>query len=125
MCAFEFVDNSSRGIGLFDGQRFRITTRGHERQHHHVSVGIEENVFDEIVGAKTAHVVPAHVVELRTFLLAGDGNVGRDVMTLDIENELLFAEVRLGELQIMICLGIDVEIAKTLAGGSIGLIDGK
>ena len=50
------LDDVARRLGLLDGERLALARRRHERQHHHVGVGIQEHVLDEFVGAEATQV---------------------------------------------------------------------
>src|SRR3546814_3017093 len=45
------VDDAADLVGLLNGQELFLPARGNEGKHHHVGVGIEEDILDELLGA--------------------------------------------------------------------------
>src|SRR3546814_884706 len=48
------VDDAADLVGLLNGQELFLPARGNEGKHHHVGVGIEEDILDELLGAAEA-----------------------------------------------------------------------
>ena len=102
--ALHAVDDAAHVVGRFDLERRGIAARGHEGQHHHVGVAVEEHVLYEFFGRQAGEVAARRLavreraarlgrpVEggLRRNLEPGGGRV--DVVALHVEDELAAIE---------------------------------
>ena len=50
--ALQPIDDPAHRVGRLDRQRLGVARRGHEGQHHHVGVAVEEHVLDEFLGPR-------------------------------------------------------------------------
>jgi hypothetical protein len=108
-----------------------------ERQDHHVRVGIQKNIFDELIGAEAAQIrAPALAAERAGRLWrAFEGVGGRwahpgagrvDELALDVEDELVLASDRcLSERRLERGLLRDAEEAAAPAGRRVGGVGGE
>ena len=57
VCAVEFLNDTCRGSGFFDRERFIQPCRWNEREHHQVGIRIHEHILDEFVLADTVQII--------------------------------------------------------------------
>src|SRR3546814_17991991 len=50
------VDDAADLVGLLNGQELFLPARGNEGKHHHVGVGIEEDILDELLRSEERRV---------------------------------------------------------------------
>ena len=122
------VDDLAHGVRCLDGERLGIGGGGHERQHHHVGVGVAEHVLDELVRAQAlerrlaAGALRREAERVRRGLLHPSA-ARVDEVALHVEDELaLRADRRLRQRFIQCRLGRQVEIP---AGARVRLVEGE
>ena len=54
--ALQAVDDAPHGVRRFDRERLGVAARRHEREHHHVGVAVEEDVFHEFFGSEAGEM---------------------------------------------------------------------
>ena len=54
--SFHALDYPAHRIGGLDGERFRVRLGRDEGEHHHIRIGIEEDILDEFFRAQAAQV---------------------------------------------------------------------
>jgi hypothetical protein len=126
--ALELLDDEAHGVGGLDADGLGVARGGNERQNHHVRVGIQKNIFDELIGAEAAQIrAPALAAERAGRLWRPFEGVGGcwahpgagrvDEMALDVEDELVLASDRcLSERRLERGLLRDAEEAAAPAG---------
>jgi hypothetical protein len=101
VAAFEAIDHLARRGRLFDRDGLVGLARRNERQRHQVGVAVEEDVLDEIARPGAVHVLGAEEsVVLAALRLEPAGQVGRQVMPLHVEDELLALEATGGDFRV-------------------------
>ena len=130
--AFEFLDDVARRVRLLDRERLVFARRRHEAQHHEIGIRVEEDILDELVGTDAIEVTalagPLRQLALRARKLqrlrarrqALGPRAGRvHEVTLHVEDEFAFAELRGRELAIEFRVVRDLEESAVAARASV------
>ena len=126
VAAFQPVDHLARGGCLLDGNRLVGPAGRDERQTHQVRVAVQEYVLDEIAGAGAVHVLPAEEgVVLPALGFQRAREIGRQVMSLDVENELPAFQPAGRQLGIEGRFRRQVEGAPPVAGRGVNVVEGQ
>ena len=107
--AVQRVDDAAHLVGFLDGQQLGLSPRGDEGEHHHVGVGIEEDVLDELLSIAERMIATG----------------GPDEVSLHIEHELPTREPFLGELGIDSGALFQLVAAAGSARGGIGGVESQ
>jgi hypothetical protein len=136
--ACHLVDDAPHRVRGLDGPPARRRRGRHKRQHHHVRVGIQEDVLDELVRAQALQIAQRIVVARRAVRLrhAGErpGEVGNllqplagrvHIVALHVEDELVAAQPGVGKLPVERRVRGQFEEAGGFAGGRVHLVHGQ
>ncbi len=132
------VDDAAHRVGRLDRQRLGIAARGHERQHHHVGIAVEEHVLDELLGTEAVEMTARPGLGSQAAARFGrplesiggrclHPRAGRiDEVALHVEDELtLAADSRLRELRLERGFGLELEEAAAFARRRVSGIEGE
>ncbi len=135
--ALHALDDAPHVVRRLDLERGGVAARGHERQHHHVGVAVEEHVLHEFLGREAGEVAARRLavgeraaglgrpVEggFRGDLQPGLGRI--DVMALHVEDELAGLELRRRGRGLGGSDRGQVEEAAGPAGRRVGRVEGE